>query len=111
MWICSRACNIEANGNMSSSGEQDHYHEEPHPLHPALMQGCQMVCFQTENPDLVLDGKMLLYFIAIWNILRRLDIFYGPLVMLVSFGIFFPRIGIFYQKNLATLLSCKSLNC
>jgi hypothetical protein len=37
-------------------------------------QGCQMVCFQTKNPNLgkfwrALEWKMLKYFMAIWNIL------------------------------------------
>jgi hypothetical protein len=38
-------------------------------------QGCQMVCFQTKNPNLgkswrALELKMLVYFLVIWNILR-----------------------------------------
>jgi hypothetical protein len=37
-------------------------------------QGCQMVCFQTKNLNLgkffrASDLKMLIYFMAIWNIL------------------------------------------
>jgi hypothetical protein len=37
-------------------------------------QGCQIVCFQTQNPDLgkfwrALDWKMFKYFVAIWDIL------------------------------------------
>jgi hypothetical protein len=37
-------------------------------------EGCQMVCFQTKNPNLSqfwrdLDRKMLTYIVAIWNIL------------------------------------------
>jgi hypothetical protein len=37
------------------------------------VQGCQMVCFQTKNPNLgkfsrVLDWKMFIYYMAIWNI-------------------------------------------
>jgi hypothetical protein len=48
-------------------------------------QGCQMVCFQTKNPNLgkswrALDWKMSIYFIAIWNILWRFGIFYDHLV-------------------------------
>jgi hypothetical protein len=36
--------------------------------------GCQMVCFQTKNPNWgkfwrALDCKMLVYFVAIWNFL------------------------------------------
>jgi hypothetical protein len=45
------------------------------------MQGCQMVYFQTKNPNLgkflrALDWKMLIYFMAIWNIFRTFGIFY-----------------------------------
>jgi hypothetical protein len=48
---------------------------------PIYVQGCQMVCFQTKNPDLgkiwrALDGKMWLYFMAIWNILQIFWMFY-----------------------------------
>jgi hypothetical protein len=39
------------------------------------IQGCQMVSFQTKNPNLgkfwrAVHGKMLIYFMAIWNILQ-----------------------------------------
>jgi hypothetical protein len=39
-----------------------------------LEQGCQMVYFQTKNPNLgkfwrALELKMLVYFMTIWNIL------------------------------------------
>jgi hypothetical protein len=39
-----------------------------------LHQGCQMVSFQTKNPNLVkfwraLDREMFIYFMAIWNVL------------------------------------------
>jgi hypothetical protein len=48
-------------------------------------QGCQMVCFQTKNPNLgkfwsVLQRKMLVYFIDPWSIIRSFVIFYGHLV-------------------------------
>jgi hypothetical protein len=44
-------------------------------------RGCQMVCFQTKNPNLGksrrgLEWKMLLYFMIIWNILWPFDIMY-----------------------------------
>jgi hypothetical protein len=44
-------------------------------------QGCQMVYFQTKNPNLgkflmALDWKMLIYFMAICNILQTFGIFY-----------------------------------
>jgi hypothetical protein len=50
-----------------------------------LHQGCQMVCFQTENPNLgkfwrVLQWKMMVYFMDTWSILRSFAIFYGHLV-------------------------------
>jgi hypothetical protein len=40
-----------------------------------IEQGCQMVCFQTKNPNLgnfwrALEWKMLIYFLVICNILR-----------------------------------------
>jgi hypothetical protein len=48
-------------------------------------QGCQMVCFQTKNPNLgkswrVLQLKTLLYFMDTWSILRFYVIFNGHLV-------------------------------
>jgi hypothetical protein len=48
-------------------------------------QGCQMVCFQTKNPNLgkfwrVLQWKILVYFMDTWSILQSSDIFYGHLV-------------------------------
>jgi hypothetical protein len=63
-------------------------------------QGCQMVSFQTKNSNLgkffgdPLDWKMLIYFKAIWNILRTFGIFYDHLVYLLSFGTFFPGLVI-----------------
>jgi hypothetical protein len=50
-----------------------------------LDQGCQMVCFQTKNPNLgkfwrVLQSKMLVYFMDTWSILRSFVIFYRHLV-------------------------------
>jgi hypothetical protein len=57
-------------------------------------QGCQMVYFQTKNPNLgkfrrVLDWKMLIHFKAIWNIYRIFDIFYDHLVHFVLIWYFF----------------------
>jgi hypothetical protein len=48
-------------------------------------QGCQMVYFQTKNPNLGkfwmdLEWKMLLYFMTIWNILGPFGIIYDRLV-------------------------------
>jgi hypothetical protein len=54
-------------------------------------QGCQMVYFQAKNSNLgkiwmTLDWKLLIYFMAIWNILQTFEIFYD---ILCSFGTFF----------------------
>jgi hypothetical protein len=73
---------------------------------PTIVQGCQMVCFQTKNSDLgkfwrVLQWKILVYFIAIWSILRPFGIFCGNYI-----GIFFPVWIFWTKKNLATLQSC-----
>jgi hypothetical protein len=69
-----------------------------------------MVSFQTKNPILgkfwrAVDRKMLVYFMAIWNILQTFGIFYGHLVhfvfiwyILCSFGTFFG-FGIMYQEK------------
>jgi hypothetical protein len=51
-------------------------------------QGCQMVSFRTKNPNLgkfwsALDGKMLIYFRAFWNISMTFGIFYYHLVFFV----------------------------
>jgi hypothetical protein len=74
------------------------------------VQGCQMVYFQTKNPNLgifwwALECKMLLYFMTIWNILRPFGIIYGRfgICSLWSFGVFFPFWYIWTKKNLATL--------
>jgi hypothetical protein len=50
-------------------------------------QGCQIVCFQTKNPNLgkfwrALELKMMLYFMFVWNILQTLYTFYCHYVML-----------------------------
>jgi hypothetical protein len=54
-------------------------------VHDTVDRGCQMVSFQTKNLNLgkflrALNCKMLIYFMAIWNILD----------VLCSFGTFFP---------------------
>jgi hypothetical protein len=53
-----------------------------------IVQCCQMVYFQTKNPNLgkfwkVLQWKMMVFFMAILSILRPNDIFYGHLVHFV----------------------------
>jgi hypothetical protein len=59
-------------------------------------QGCQMVCFQTKNPNLgkfwrALDWKMLVYFMAIWKCCVNL-VYIFSLVLVYC-----------VKKNLATL--------
>jgi hypothetical protein len=59
-----------------------------------------MVCFQTKNPNLgknfgASDWKMVIYFMAIGNILWKFGIFYDHSVHFSSFGIM--------HQNLATL--------
>jgi hypothetical protein len=59
-------------------------------------QGCQMVSFQTKNPNLgkfwrALDWKMLIYFTAIWNILQIFGIFYDHLAHFFRFWYHAPR--------------------
>jgi hypothetical protein len=54
----------------------------------SVPQGCQMVCFQTKNPNLgkfwrALDWKMFIYLMSIWNILQRLGVVYDHLVHFV----------------------------
>jgi hypothetical protein len=56
-------------------------------------QKSQLVCFHTKNPNLCifsldLEWKMLVYFMAIWNILRPFSIFYGQIIYLRQFGNF-----------------------
>jgi hypothetical protein len=64
--------------------------------------------FKTKNPTLgklwnALDWKMLIYFMAICNILWTLGMFYDHLVHLVHF---FPVLVSCTKKNLATLAPC-----
>jgi hypothetical protein len=67
-----------------------------------LGQGCQMVCFQTKNPNFgkfwrALDWKMFLHFVAIWNILCSFGIFYEHLVHFDFIWYIFSGFGIMYQ--------------
>jgi hypothetical protein len=67
-------------------------------------EGCQMVCFQTKNPNLgkfwqVLHWKMLVYFMDTWSILRSLVIFYGHLVWFAVIWYIFSRFGILYKEK------------
>jgi hypothetical protein len=72
--------------------------------HLTTAQGCQMVCFQTKNPNLgkfcrALDWQMLIYFMAIRNILWRLDIFYDHLETFCIHLVHFSGYGIMYQEK------------
>jgi hypothetical protein len=77
-----------------------------------------MVCFQTKDPHLgkfcrALDWKMLIYFMAIWNILPTFGIFYDHLVCTFCVHlVHFSRFGIKHQEksgNPAWVLSKKRL--
>jgi hypothetical protein len=67
-------------------------------------QGCQMVCFQTKNPDLgkfwrALEWKMLVYFMTIWNILWPFGIIFGRLVKFVAIWYIFPILVCLAQEK------------
>jgi hypothetical protein len=63
-----------------------------------------MVCFQTKNPNLgkfwmVMQWKMMVYFMDTWSILQSFVIFYGHLVYFVVIWYIFTRFGILYQET------------
>jgi hypothetical protein len=65
--------------------------------------------FSYENPNLgilwrVLEWKVLVYFIALWYILRSLDKFDVHLEYFLSVGIFWAVLVCFDKKNLAALV-------
>jgi hypothetical protein len=67
-----------------------------------------MVSFQTKNPTLgklwrAFDWKMLIYFMAVWNILQTFGILSDRLVHLVLIWYIFPVLVSCIKKNLATL--------
>jgi hypothetical protein len=69
-----------------------------------MKQGCQIVSFQTKNPNLgkfwrALDLKMLIYFMAIWSILQPFGIFHDLLVQFVFIWYIFPGFGIMPQEK------------
>jgi hypothetical protein len=69
------------------------------------MQGCQMVYFHAQNPTLgifwrVLEWKMLVYFMTIWNILRSFGKFYGRLALFVFIWYIFSRFGMFGPRKI-----------
>jgi hypothetical protein len=68
------------------------------------LQGCQIVCFQTKNPNLgkfwrVLLYKILVYFMTILSILRPLEIFYVHSVYFVVVWYIFSPFGILDQEK------------
>jgi hypothetical protein len=72
------------------------FHQSVDSTDAGMYQGCQMVYFQTKNPNLDIfwraaECKMLVYFMTIWNILRPCGIIYGRLVYFSRFGMFGPR--------------------
>jgi hypothetical protein len=78
------------------------------PLPETWAQGCQMVHFQTKNPNLgkfvrAWDWKMLMYFMAIWNTSRAFEIFYDHLAHCMFIWYIFPVLVSRTNKNLATL--------
>jgi hypothetical protein len=75
-----------------------------------LVQGCQMVDFQTKKSQfckiwVALDWKKLKYFISILNIILTFGIFYDYLVLLMFIWYIFPVLVSWTKKNLATLVS------
>jgi hypothetical protein len=73
-------------------------------LEPTCGQCCQMVSFQTKKNNLgkfwrALDWKMLIYFMAIWNILQTFEVFYDPLVHFVFIWHIFSGLGNIYQEK------------
>jgi hypothetical protein len=78
---------------------------QPHHGIRILNRGCQMVSFHTKNSNLgkswrASDGKILIYFMAIWNTLRTFGIFYDHLVHFVFIWYIFPALVSCTKKNL-----------
>jgi hypothetical protein len=75
-------------------------------------QGCQVVYFQTKNPYLgkfwrALYLKMLIHFIALWNISRTFGIFYYR----VFIWNIFSSLGLMYQDKSGNPGSTATWNC
>jgi hypothetical protein len=82
------------------------FHIEKRSLIKAFLdQGCQMVYFQTKNPNLgkfwmALKWKRLLYSLAIWTILRPFITYYVcPFGKLVAIWYIFQRFVILCQEK------------
>jgi hypothetical protein len=84
-------------------------HPVPEPKQVCCTQCCQMVYFQTKNPNLgkfwkVFPWKTLKFFIAILSILWPNGIFNGQLVHFVGIRYIFTVLVFCTEKNLATLV-------
>jgi hypothetical protein len=55
------------------------------------------------NQKILMDWKMFIYFMAIWNTLWRFGIFYDNLVHFVFIWYIFPGLVSYAKKNLAAL--------
>jgi hypothetical protein len=71
----------------------------------ATHQGCQMVYFSYQKLQFcyILEWKMFVQFMEMWNKLLPFGIFNVHLVILWSFGTFFSFLVFCIKKNLATL--------
>jgi hypothetical protein len=68
------------------------------------LQGCQKVYFQTQKNNLgkflrVLQGKMLVYFMTIWSILRLFAKICGHLIQFLVIWSLFSRFGMVHQEK------------
>jgi hypothetical protein len=82
----------------------------------SLEQGCQMVYFQTKNPNLgkclgALEWKRLAYYLALWNILRLFGTFYGHFGNSEATWYYFTRFGVLCQEKSGNPGLEESLNC
>jgi hypothetical protein len=69
-----------------------------------VRQGCQMVYFQTKNPNLgkfwrAMLCKIFVYFMDIWHILRSIGVFYDHLVHFVVIWYIYPHFGMLCQEQ------------
>jgi hypothetical protein len=77
-----------------------------------------MVYFQTKNPNLgklwsALDWKMLIHFMAFWNILVRFGKCLENAIYIVNFGFIwhiFPVFGIMYKEKSGNPGCCSTLS-
>jgi hypothetical protein len=100
MRALTKAANLPARFFCGTKGELRGVNLRP----SAATQGCQMVCFQTKNPNFgkfwrVLEWKMMVYFIDSWSILRSFVLVYGHWVQFVVIWYIFSRFGILCQEK------------